>query len=148
MEAKIQRGIVLMNDHCHPHYDVDFVTKLYTSEAGTQFDTRQQVLGYVQQGSRPTPFDRNLGIKFGFRAASHIIEQLTASAQSDGTINCTAPATIVGINGQHLTFTPVKELEPEVDLKNRRWKTQWFLRLRPLLGILANKDTTYIQEAH
>jgi len=56
-------------------------------------------------------------------------------------------ATVVGVNGQHLTFTPVKELEPETDVVNRRWNKQWFRRLRPLLSILANKDETYIQEA-
>ncbi len=40
----------------------------------TGFETRETVLGYIQRGGSPSPFDRNLGTQLGGRAAQLIHE--------------------------------------------------------------------------
>lgn len=43
-------------------------------EAQTGFETRETVLGYIQRGGSPSPYDRNLGTLFGGHAA-YLIHQ-------------------------------------------------------------------------
>jgi len=43
-------------------------------QARTGFETRETVLGYIQRGGSPSPFDRNLGTLLGARAADLIHE--------------------------------------------------------------------------
>ncbi|TSK92938.1 Mitogen-activated protein kinase kinase kinase 13 [Bagarius yarrelli] len=59
MKKDIQRGLVLRNEKCHPQYSTDFIYNLYTSEGKGVFDCRVNVLGHLQQGGAPSPFDRN-----------------------------------------------------------------------------------------
>ena len=150
MEAKVQRGIVLRNECAHEQYSTDFIYQLYTAEAKKIFDCRKQILGYIQQGSRPSPFDRNLGIKFGCKAAIRLTEMVQKHAQEDGSVMTDSPDTVVviGLDEHHVTFTPVKMLEAETDMEKRTWAKSWFMRLRPLLRILANKDAIYHVESH
>lgn len=44
-------------------------------------------------------------------------------------------------------FAPVEELAQETDFEHRLPKEQWWLKLRPLLRILAKHDSIYHTEA-
>lgn len=44
-------------------------------------------------------------------------------------------------------FTPVSELVEETDFDKRLPKIQWWMKLRPLLRILAKHSSTYYAEA-
>lgn len=41
------------------------------------------VLGHMQQGDRPSPFDRSLGTKFASKAIDWLDEQINANIRSD-----------------------------------------------------------------
>uniref|UniRef100_A0A3Q2C763 Uncharacterized protein n=1 Tax=Cyprinodon variegatus TaxID=28743 RepID=A0A3Q2C763_CYPVA len=55
-------------------------------------------------------------------------------------------ACVLGMKKRALVFQPLAELKDETDIEHRIPKTQWWLRLRPLLKILAkykiNLDTS------
>jgi 6-phosphofructokinase 1 len=40
------------------------------------FSARSNILGHMQQGGVPSPFDRNLGIKFGGKALNYMLDIL------------------------------------------------------------------------
>lgn len=65
MKTDIQRGLVLRNEKCHDYYTTEFLYNLYSSEGKGVFDCRTNVLGHLQQGGAPTPFDRNYGPSWG-----------------------------------------------------------------------------------
>ncbi|KAA0715410.1 ATP-dependent 6-phosphofructokinase, liver type [Triplophysa tibetana] len=79
MKKDIQRGLVLRNEKCHEQYNTDFIYKLYSAEGKGVFDCRVNVLGHLQQGGVPTPFDRNYGTKLGVRAVQWLTEKMTST---------------------------------------------------------------------
>jgi len=50
-----------MNEKANKHYNTSFITDMFAEEGVNIFSVRQNVLGHMQQGGTPTPFDRNLG---------------------------------------------------------------------------------------
>lgn len=107
------------------------------------------LLGHMQQGGSPTPFDRNMGTKLAAKAVEWMVEKLCASTRPDGTICADQPdsAVMLGIMKRHYMYTPVQELKSQTDFKHRLPKSQWWLKMRPLLRILAHHDSTYHEES-
>uniref|UniRef100_A0A8C8EE76 6-phosphofructokinase n=1 Tax=Otus sunia TaxID=257818 RepID=A0A8C8EE76_9STRI len=125
MKTDIQRGLVLRNEKCHEHYTTEFLYNLYSSEGKGIFDCRINVLGHLQQGGAPTPFDRNYGTKLGVKAV------LWMSEKAGGP---------VGGGWWHwvVAFSPVTELKKVTDFEHRLPQEQWWLNLRLMLKMLAN----------
>ncbi|GAA6079874.1 ATP-dependent 6-phosphofructokinase, liver type isoform X2, partial [Tachysurus ichikawai] len=134
------------NEKCHPQYSTDFIYNLYTAEGKDVFDCRVNVLGHLQQGGAPSPFDRNFGTKLGVRAMQWLSEKMAATFRQ-GSVFANSPDTVcvLGLNGKGLTFTPVPELKEQTDFEHRMPKDQWWLSLRLLLKMLAKYQTSFDQ---
>ncbi|KAK9744024.1 Phosphofructokinase [Popillia japonica] len=106
------------------------------------------VLGHMQQGASPSPFDRNMATKMGIKASQWISDQVKSNLSGDGTVNATGSesAALLGVVRRHYTFTSLSELKNQADFELRMPKEQWWLKLRPLLRILAKHDSTYEEE--
>ncbi|XP_039533942.1 ATP-dependent 6-phosphofructokinase, platelet type [Pimephales promelas] len=76
MKTSIQRGLVLRNENCSENYTTDFIYQLYNEEGKGVFDCRKNVLGHMQQGGAPSPFDRNFGTKISAKAMQWISKKL------------------------------------------------------------------------
>uniref|UniRef100_A0A3P8VQB6 6-phosphofructokinase n=1 Tax=Cynoglossus semilaevis TaxID=244447 RepID=A0A3P8VQB6_CYNSE len=146
MKKDIQRGLVLRNEKCHENYTTDFIHKLYSSEGKGVFDCRVNVLGHLQQGGAPSPFDRNLGTKLGVRAIQWISERLTENFKQGRVFtNSTDTACVLGLQKKVISFVPVSELKSVTDFEHRMPKVQWWLHLRPLLKMLAKYQTSFCE---
>lgn len=146
----VQRGLILRNENANPNYTTDFIYQLFSEEGKGVFTTRKNVLGHMQQGGVPTPFDRNFGTKMAAKALDHLISQVEEHSRPDGTVHASQPesATLLGMQKRHLCFTPVEELSQYANFEKRIPKNQWWLKLRPLLRILAKHETVaYTTEA-
>ncbi|XP_040213030.1 ATP-dependent 6-phosphofructokinase, liver type [Rana temporaria] len=139
MKTDIQRGLVLRNEKCHDYYTTEFLHNLYSSEGKGIFDCRTNVLGHLQQGGSPTPFDRNYGTKLGVKAVLWISEKLRESYRR-GRVFANSPdsACVIGLKKKVVAFTSVCELKKVTDFEHRMPKEQWWLKLRLLLKMLAN----------
>jgi len=132
------------------NYNTDFIHRLYSEEGKGLFSCRSNILGHMQQGGSPSPFDRNMGTKMAAKAVEWLVDQLKKSAKPDGTI-CTKTqdsAVLLGLVRRQYKFTPLKELIADTNFEQRIPKSQWWLKLRPLLRILAKHDSTYEEEAN
>ncbi|XP_069471868.1 ATP-dependent 6-phosphofructokinase, liver type [Ambystoma mexicanum] len=139
MKTDIQRGLVLRNEKSHEHYTTEFLHNLYSAEGKGIFDCRTNVLGHLQQGGTPTPFDRNYGTKLGVKAALWISDQLRASYRKGRVFaNSADSACMVGLRKKGVAFTPVTELKEMTDFEHRMPKEQWWLKLVLMLKMLAN----------
>ncbi|XP_074181144.1 ATP-dependent 6-phosphofructokinase, platelet type isoform X2 [Rhinolophus sinicus] len=137
MKTTIQRGLVLRNESCSENYTTDFIYQLYSEEGKGVFDCRKNVLGHMQQGGAPSPFDRNFGTKISARAMQWLTTKLK-EAQGKGKRFVTDDSIcVLGICKRNLLFQPVAELKKETDFEHRIPKEQWWLKLRPLMKILA-----------
>jgi len=45
-----------------------------------------------------------------------------------------------GVSDKGVKLTPIRELLPQADLQHRRPKEQWWVRILPMLRLLANYD--------
>ncbi|XP_034317511.2 ATP-dependent 6-phosphofructokinase isoform X3 [Magallana gigas] len=145
----VQRGLILRNENANSNYTTDFIEHLFSEEGKGVFTCRKNVLGHMQQGGMPSPFDRNFGTKMAAKALQYMSDQIQQSVESSGKVyrNDPASAVLLGMQRRHLSFTPVEELKKTTDFTHRIPKDQWWLKLRPLLRILTkHKEKAYTPE--
>ncbi|KFW91789.1 6-phosphofructokinase type C, partial [Phalacrocorax carbo] len=144
MKTSIQRGLVLRNENCNENYTTDFIYQLYSEEGKGVFDCRKNVLGHMQQGGAPSPFDRNFGTKISAKAMQWISKKLKETYRKGKVFaNTDDSVCLLGMRRRNLVFQPVAELKSETDFVHRIPMEQWWLKLRPLMKILAKYKTSY-----
>ncbi|KAM6925075.1 LOW QUALITY PROTEIN: ATP-dependent 6-phosphofructokinase, muscle type-like [Xenentodon cancila] len=138
MKTTVKRGLILRNENCNSNYTTDFIFNLYSEEGKGIFDCRKNILGHMQQGGTPTPFDRNFGTKMGAKSVLWLTEKLK-ECYRHGRIFANTPdsACVLGMRKRALTFQPLGELKADTDFEHRIPKTQWWLKIRPIMKILA-----------
>ncbi|XP_012168290.1 ATP-dependent 6-phosphofructokinase isoform X2 [Bombus affinis] len=148
MSEGVQRGLILRNENANLNYNTDFMQRLFSEEGKGLFSCRMNIIGHMQQGGSPTPFDRNLGTKMGSKAVEWFTEQLKKYS-SDGSKVTTMDAdsaVMIGIVRRQYRFTPFTELIEVTDFEHRIPTYQWWMKLRPLLKVLAKHESTYEEE--
>uniref|UniRef100_A0A671QH75 ATP-dependent 6-phosphofructokinase n=1 Tax=Sinocyclocheilus anshuiensis TaxID=1608454 RepID=A0A671QH75_9TELE len=144
MKTSIQRGLVLRNENSNENYTTDFIYQLYSEEGKGVFDCRKNVLGHMQQGGAPSPFDRNFGTKIAAKAMQWITKKLNESYRKGRVFaNTEDSACLLGMRRRAMVFQPVVQLKDKTDFVHRIPKEQWWLKLRPLMKILAKYKTSY-----
>jgi len=147
MKTTVKRGLIIRNENCNANYTTDFIFNLYSEEGKGVFDCRKNVLGHMQQGGTPTPFDRNFATKMGSKSVMWLTDKLK-ECYRHGRIFANTPdsACVLGMKKRSLTFQPLADLKDETDFEHRIPKTQWWLKIRPIMKILAKynikMDTT------
>ncbi|CAG07469.1 unnamed protein product, partial [Tetraodon nigroviridis] len=141
MKTTVKRGLILRNENSNANYTTDFIFNLYSEEGKGVFDCRKNVLGHMQQGGTPTPFDRNFGTKMGAKSVLWLTDKLK-ECYRHGRIFANTPesACVLGMRKRALMFQPLAELKEDTDLEHRIPRTQWWLKIRPIMKILAKYD--------
>jgi 6-phosphofructokinase 1 len=121
-------GVMIRNERSHPIYDSRFIAGLFEAEGGDLFEVRMAVLGHLQQGGDPTPFDRILATRYAFRSIKCLEEK---ALQGDPQVAC------VGLVGSQYAFTPIDEALRQYDTELQRPKQQWWMDLQPIARMLA-----------
>jgi 6-phosphofructokinase 1 len=127
-------GLVIRGEGAEPIYTTSFLHSLFEKEGGGLFDVRQAVLGHVQQGGAPSPFDRIQAT----RLAATCVDYLAEHAGSDSGGDHSA---VIGLLSGRIRFTPVQQLPALTDPHARRPFDQWWLGLRPLAEMMARNRT-------
>ncbi|KPJ16759.1 6-phosphofructokinase [Papilio machaon] len=141
MTGGIQRGLILRNEKANDNYNTEFIYRLYSEEGKGLFTARMNVLGHMQQGGSPTPFDRNMGTKMAAKCLHWLVENI-----QKGPTNTADSACLLGVVKRQYKFTPLEDLKAQTNFAQRIPKQQWWMKLRPLLRILAKHDSTYEEE--
>ncbi|XP_025152869.1 ATP-dependent 6-phosphofructokinase isoform X3 [Harpegnathos saltator] len=148
MSEGVQRGLILRNENANLNYNTDFMQRLFSEEGKGLFSCRMNIIGHMQQGGSPTPFDRNLGTKMGAKAVEWFSDQLRKCTNPDGrvvTIRADS-AVMLGIVRRQYRYTSFMELLDVTDFEHRIPIYQWWMKLRPLLKVLAKHESTYEEE--
>jgi 6-phosphofructokinase 1 len=122
--------LAVRNEQASPMYTSEFLVRLFEQESQGLFDARQVVLGQTQQGGAPSPFDRILGT----RLAAHSIDWLSDRIDSAGT-----GGALIGLRDGQIRVLPLRDAEELADWEHRRPLDQWWLRLRPVIDVLASR---------
>jgi 6-phosphofructokinase 1 len=127
-------GLMIRNENANPLYTTSFLTALFEEEGGDLFEVRQSVLGHLQQGGNPTPFDRILAARMSAYAIDYIEQQFQLKDES---AFAELGAVCVGLVGGEVTFTPLYEIPRLTDERFQRPRYQWWMELRPVARMLA-----------
>jgi 6-phosphofructokinase 1 len=121
-------GLVIRNENANPIYTANFMAALFEEEGGNFFDVRQTILGHVQQGGDPSPFDRIQATRLAARCVNFLIENAQAAAPTSA---------FIGLEAGGIQIHNIEEMPGLMDEANQRPKHQWWLDLRPIARILS-----------
>jgi 6-phosphofructokinase 1 len=122
--------LTVMNEKASPMYTSEFLSRLFEQEGQGLFDAREVVLGQTQQGGAPSPYDRILAT----RLAAHSIDWL--GFQIDGASTAGA---VIGMQEGRIRVLSIRDAGELADWEHRRPVDQWWMRLRPLIDVLADR---------
>ncbi|MCA9961137.1 MAG: 6-phosphofructokinase, partial [Anaerolineales bacterium] len=121
-------GLIIRNEFANEVYTTSFMKALFEEEGSNLFDVRQAILGHMQQGGDPSPFDRIFATRMASRCVEFLEEQI---GQSDSMSAC------IGQLGGEIKFTELQDIPRMMDQQHGRPKKQWWMNLRPIARILA-----------
>jgi 6-phosphofructokinase 1 len=121
-------GLMIRNEFANPIYTTSFINALFEEEGGDLFDVRQAILGHLQQGGNPTPFDRIQATTYASKCVEYLIEQVEKEITT---------CAFIGLQGGSLQFQNMEDFPRLVDQNHQRPKIQWWLELRPIARLLA-----------
>jgi 6-phosphofructokinase 1 len=121
-------GLMIRNESAHPVYTTDFMVRLFEVEGKELFDVRQAILGHLQQGGNPSPFDRIQGTRLAVRSIDFLLDCLQRG-------DCRH--TYIGSEGGKIQFTGMEDYPRVADREFGRPKKQWWMDLRPIARVLA-----------
>lgn len=119
------------NERANERYTTDFIARLIEEEGRDLYDVRQDVLGHIQQGGSPSPFDRLLATRLVSHALDLIGEQL-----AEGTTD----SFYIGLVESKVRNSPMSHMMDEMDPNFRRPKKQWWMQLRPVISAVSDVD--------
>lgn len=124
-------GLAVMSERTDSYYTSDFIATLFEREAGGSLNVRRSILGNMQQGGRPSPFDRIQATRLAGRAMQYLIEQVE---RGDAAVCC-----IGRVEGK-ITFTSLADLPELMQPNAQRPKNQTWLDLREIARTLAEES--------
>ena len=72
------------NEMANQNYSTNFIEQLFSEEGKGVFTCRKNVLGHMQQGGVPSPFDRNFGTKMAAKAVTWLLDQVEQNTTKEG----------------------------------------------------------------
>jgi 6-phosphofructokinase 1 len=121
-------GVMIRSEGANETYTTDFMCALFEEEGGNLFDVRQAILGHIQQGGNPSPFDRIMATRLATMCIDYLEEQVGRPEPRSASI---------GQQEGHIVFTDLEDIPRLMDRRYRRPRKQWWLDLRHSAKILA-----------
>jgi 6-phosphofructokinase 1 len=131
-------GLMIRNEHASAIYTTEFISALFEEEGKDLFEVRQAILGHLQQGGDPSPFDRIQATRLAARCVDFLSTE-AAKGNSAGAF--------IGLQAGHVQFTSLEDLPRMVDQAHQRPKQQWWMELRPIAHVLA-QPAPHVEMTH
>jgi 6-phosphofructokinase 1 len=120
-------GLVIRSEHADPVYSTGFIRALFEKEGAGLWDSRAAVLGHVQEGGNPSPFDRIQATRLTARCIEYLAEQLESGARASA---------MIGFQSGRLQFTDLTSYPTLIqDDAQRPVEQRWRAR-RPLTRVM------------
>ncbi len=120
-------GLLIRNENADPVYTTGFIRRLLQKEGGDLFDAREAILGHVQEGGDPSPFDRILATRLAARCVQYLAEQLEWGQRGSA---------MIGYQAGRLAFTDLASYPTLVEPDAQRPVEQWWMDRRPLAAVM------------
>lgn len=121
-------GLVIRNEYANPIYSTNFICSLFEEEGKDVFDVRPAILGHLQQGGDPSPFDRIQATRLARLCLEHLIQQSDLGDTS---------GSFIGLQDGKFIFHDMRDFDRMADMQCQRPRNEWWLSLRPIANIMA-----------
>jgi len=127
-------GLMIRNEDANPVYTTAFMNALFEEEGHDLFDVRQAILGHLQQGGSPSPFDRIQATRLARLCIEFLIDEINQDSNRSA---------FMGLTGGQIKVFDTQDFPRMVDMEHQRPKEQWWLSLRPIARLLAQSGPSY-----
>ncbi len=121
-------GLIIRSEYANPIYTTPFIEALFEEEGGDLFEARHAILGHLQQGGNPTPFDRILATRMAVYCVDFLIGALD---------NGIPAANFIGLREGQVMFDHLQDFPRMIDGEFQRPKNQWWMDVRPIARVMA-----------
>ncbi|HUH98374.1 MAG TPA: 6-phosphofructokinase [Anaerolineales bacterium] len=123
-------GLMIRNEYANPVYTTTFICSLFEEEGHDVFDVRPAILGHLQQGGDPSPFDRIQATRLASMCLEYLLGQ--CEQQEFG-------SAFIGMQNGQIHFHDMRDFDRMIDLEHQRPKDQWWLELKAIASLLAQQ---------
>jgi 6-phosphofructokinase 1 len=121
-------GLMIRNEFANPVYTTEFMCSLFEEEGKDVFDVRPAILGHLQQGGDPSPFDRIQATRLAGMCLDYLIEQCEKGEHDSA---------FIGMQNGQIHFHDMRDFDRMIDNEHQRPKDQWWLGLKGVATLLA-----------
>lgn len=121
-------GLMIRNEQANPVYNTEFMCSLFEEEGRDVFDVRPAILGHLQQGGDPSPFDRIQATRLSRLCLEYLIEQCNKEGHDSA---------FIGMQNGQIHFHDMRDFDRMIDAEFQRPKDQWWLELKGIADLLA-----------
>jgi 6-phosphofructokinase 1 len=126
-------GLMIRSESANEIYNTNFICSLFEEEGKDVFDVRPAILGHLQQGGDPSPFDRIQANRFARLCLDYLVEECDKGGNGSA---------FIGLQNGKLQFHDMRDFERMVENEYQRPREQWWLDLRPIASLLAQHGPT------
>lgn len=124
-------GLIIRNEKSNEIYTTGFMHALFKEEGQGLFDVRQAILGHMQQGGDPSPFDRIFATRLASRCV-HFVEKNYGNEEQS--------AVCIGQTKGKIKLTYMDDVPRKLDAAHLRPKKQWWMQLREIARVMAQSE--------
>jgi 6-phosphofructokinase 1 len=132
-DAGKRLGLIIRAEYANKIYTTAFMCALFEEEGRDVFDVRPAVLGHLQQGGDPSPFDRIQATRLSRLCLEYLIKEC-----DQGSNNCA----FIGLQKGKFNFHDMRDFERMIDTRYERPKEQWWLELKGIASLMAKFSPT------
>jgi 6-phosphofructokinase 1 len=130
-EAGKRLGLMIRSEKANAVYTTAFMCSLFEEEGKDIFDVRPAVLGHLQQGGDPSPFDRIQATRLSRLCMEYLVDECNREGSNYA---------FVGLQKGKFHFHDMRDFERMIDLAYERPSEQWWLELKTLASLMARLD--------
>lgn len=121
-------ALMIRAERANTFYTTPFMAALFDEESHELFDVRQAILGHLQQGGDPSPFDRIQATQFATEAIEFLCDQLHHKSPRSA---------FMGLHEGKVEFFDLEQFPLMIDDEFERPTKQWWLDLRTIAQVLS-----------
>lgn len=121
--------LTVMGEEASEYFTGDVISRLFEAEGHGIYSVRDAVVGHIQQGGSPSPFDRINATRLAYMAITNLDAQLQEGRSEYVAASSGAPGLLA----------PLRQVTGGMDWENQRPHEQWWMKLRPVFEQLSRR---------
>ena len=104
---------------------------MFEEEGRDVFDVRPAILGHLQQGGDPSPFDRIQATRLSSLCLDYLVDRCEKGEHDSA---------FIGMQNGKIHFHDMRDFDRMIDAEHQRPKDQWWLELKGIATLLAKQS--------